>query len=100
MTVPASMAAEVSALNAAFVAIGSIETATQGSVTALANQAAQLVNDVEADLTGVQPLLDTFMPPLMAPALTQQLLDAQTDAQTQLSLADLRGVSGRIASNL
>lgn len=100
MTVSAQITAEVAALNSAFLAIGTIETASTGSVTALANQAEQLVNDVETDLVGVQPLLDTFMPPVMPPALVQQVLDAETVAETQLSLADLRGVSGRIASNL
>ena len=100
MAVPANIAAEVAALNATFVAIGSIEAASQGTVTSLANSAAQLVNNVETALTGVQPLLDTFMPPVMPPALVLQILAAETAAEAQLSLADLRGVSGRIASNL
>ena len=100
MAVPSSIATEVSALNTAFVATGPIEAASQGAVTALANQAIQLVNDIDTALIGVQPLLDMFTPPVMAPALVLDFLSAVDQATMQLSLADLAGVAGRIASNL
>lgn len=100
MPFPADIQAEVLALNTAITAAMPLESAPQRTMAALATQADMLVTDVDTALTIAAGDLDTYGAPTMPPAMVLAFLNAVDEATTQVSLADLAGVAGRVASNL
>ena len=100
MPFPASISSEVFALNAAIAATGPLEQAPQRFIAALSTQADTLVNDIDTALAAAAGTLDMFTAPVMAPAMVLAFLAVVDDATTQVSLADLAGVAGRVANNL
>lgn len=100
MPFPASISLEVAALNTAIIAAGPLEAAPQRTIAALTTQADTLVNDVDAALADTAGTLDMFMAPTMAPAMVLAFLAVTDSATTQVSLADLSGIAGRVADNL
>ena len=100
MAIGTALQAEIAALNVAFAAATPIEQAPRAAVTALQINAAQLVSDVDAALAGAAGALDTFTAPAMAADMATGLTGLYTASQNQTDLADLRGLAGRVASNL
>jgi hypothetical protein len=100
MSVTPAIAAEVAALNTTIAAAQPLAGASQLTVTTLALQAAQLVVDTQSALLVNAGALDTGISDVMAPAIVADFQAIVTSAGTQLSLADLRGLAGRVASNL
>jgi hypothetical protein len=98
---PPAILALIQALNAAIAAAQPLGSATQATMTALATQAAGLVEAVEAAIAAdYGGLLDTWTGPAMAPAIAAGLLSVYADGAAQLSLADVAGFAGRMATNL
>jgi hypothetical protein len=62
--------------------------------------AASLVSDVDAALAGAAGALDAFAAPSDPVAIASGLSGLLTASQNQTDLADLRGLAGRVASNL
>lgn len=100
MTIPASLQAEVIALNTAFLAADPLSQSPRAAITALQINAAQLVADIDTALTGASGALDTFSAPTDAPSIASGFSALLTASQNQSDLADLRGLAGRVASNL
>jgi hypothetical protein len=100
MPFPAAITIEVGALNTAIAAAMPLEAASRSTITALSTQADTLVNDIDAALLVAADGLNVFAAPVMAPAMVLAFLVIVDDANTQLALADLASVAGRVASNL
>lgn len=100
MPFPINISTEVAALNTAITAALPLEAAPQRTIAALTTQADTLANDVDTALAAAAGALDMFMEPAMAPAMVISFLSVTDDATTQVSLCDLSGVAGRVASNL
>ncbi len=100
MGVPSSIAAEVAYLNTAIAAAQPLAQASQLTITTLALQATQLVDDTDAALLASAGALDSGIADTMAPAIVADFQAIVTSAATQLSLSDLAGLAGRVASNL
>ena len=100
MSVTPAIAAEVAALNTAIAAAQPLAAASQLTVTALALQASTLVNDTQTAIIANAGSLDTGIADTMAPAIVADFQAMVTSSATQLSLADLLGLAGRVASNL
>lgn len=100
MPFPLTIAMEVVALNNQITAAQPLESAPSGIRTLLATQATTLASDIEGALADAAGDLDTFSAPMMAPAMVLSFLEVADAASTQVSLADLAGVVGRVASNL
>ena len=100
MTIGPVLQAEIAALNVAFAAASPIEQAPRASVTALQINAAQLVSDIDSALASAAGALDTFTTPLLAADMATGLLGLYMASQNQTDLADVRGLAGRVVSNL
>ena len=100
MSVPSGIVAEVAYLNTAIAAAQPIAQASRLTITTLALQATQLVNDTSAALDASAGALDTGIADTMAPSIVSDFQAIVDSSATQLSLADLRGLAGRVASNL
>ena len=100
MPVPAAIITEVMALNTALTAAGDLDNADQATLAALTNSAISLTNDTDAALAGAAGALDTGISDIMAPAIVNDFLSLVDAGGTQLAMADLRGVAGRMATNL
>ena len=100
MTSGSALQAQIAAMQAAFAAASPIEQAPRAAVTALQINAAQLVSGVDAALAGAAGALDTFAAPVLAADMATGLTGLLTASQNQTDLADLRGLAGRVASNL
>ena len=100
MAIPSALQAEIAALTAAFSAASPLPQAPRASITALQINAAQLVSDVDAALAGAAGALDTFSAPPLPDAMAAGLTALCAASQNQTDLADLRGLAGRVASNL
>ena len=100
MAIPATIQAEIAAITAAFQAATPLKQAPRAAVTALQINAAQIVADVDSALAGAAGALDTFAAPLMPADIAAGVNALLTASQNQTDLADLRGLAGRVASNL
>lgn len=100
MAVPASIANEITVLGLAIDDATPLASASVGVLTALATTADEVADAVQDALVAATGALDMWSAPYMAPAIALGVLGVLNDSLTQLSLADLRGVTGRIASNL
>ena len=100
MPISADLQAKVAALNTAFLAASPVEQSPRAAVTALQINAAHLVSDVDSALAGAAGGLDAFAAPSDPVAIATGLSGLLTASQNQTDLADLRGLIGRVASNL
>lgn len=100
MPFPAAIQAELSALNAAYTAASPLSAASDSTVYALAVQAVQFVDDVDAALDASAGDLDAFPNVVMPMDIAAGVLALVDASGTQTALSDLSGFAGRIASNL
>lgn len=100
MTIPASIQAEIAAITTAFQAASPLKQAPRAAVRALQINAAQIVADVDISLAASAGALDAFSAPVMPDAIAAGVSALLTASQNQTDLADLRGLAGRVASNL
>ncbi len=100
MSVPANIVAEIAYLSTIIAAAQPLAQASRLTITTLALQATQLVNDTNAALDASAGALDTGIADTMAPSIVSGFQAVVDSSATQLSLADLRGFVGRAASNL
>ncbi len=99
MSIPANITAEATALRAQVAANQPLANASSATKTAMQLNAGNLVADVQAALTA-KTVLDTFTAPVDAASIItgfQAVVQAGEDS-SDLSL--MRGVVGRVASNL
>jgi hypothetical protein len=100
MAIPSALQAQIAALNVAFTAASPVEQSPRAAITALQINAATLVPAVDSALAGAAGALDTFTAPALATDMATGLVGLLTASQNQTDLADLRGLAGRVASNL
>lgn len=101
MTIPAAVATQLTALQAAFTAASPIDTtATRPQILGLQFRAVQLVNSLDAAIPAAAGALDTFTAPAMPQDMAAGVLGLLAATQAQVVLADMRGVIGRALSNL
>lgn len=99
MTISSKISDALASLQSQVGAASPLNKASSATITALKLNAAQLVDDVEAALVTTS-LLDTWVAPADAQSITSGFLDVLTSAQDQSTLSYIRGVTGRVASNL
>lgn len=100
MPVPATIAAQVSALNSALTAARNLNAASFETLNALAWRAGTVASDVEASIDGQAGALDTFTAPLMPADIVSGVLGLLDASTTQATLGDLEGFVARIEINL
>ncbi|WP_024516857.1 hypothetical protein [Bradyrhizobium sp. Tv2a-2] len=99
MSIPANITAELAYLQGQVAAASPLANAPFATIKAMQLNAGNLVNDVQAALTAPS-VLDTFAAPLDAPSIVAGFQDVVTAAEDQSKLSLMRGVVGRVASNL
>lgn len=100
MTIPASILGDLEALNTAYVAAAPLANATPQTIQLLALQADAVVADLDAAVGPAAGGLDAFVAPVMPAPLANAVLAVLDESTTQCALTDIRGVIGRLASNL
>lgn len=100
MTVPAAITSELAALQAQVAAAAPLTSASAATVLALQLNAAQLVTDVDAALAGAAGQLDTWIAPADPDQIVAGVTALVDSVEDQSSLADTRGLVGRVAANL
>jgi hypothetical protein len=100
MTIPATITAELTSLQAQVKAASPLNAASRPTILALQLNAINLVNDVQAALTAPNNLLDTWTAPVDPVSITAGILNVFAASQDQFSLSVMRGVVGRVADNL
>jgi hypothetical protein len=100
MAIPANIATELTDLQAQVVANTPLLSASQATRTAIKLNAAQLVSDVQAALVAPNNLLDTWVAPSDPGAIPSGILTVLQASQDQSNLALMRGLVGRVASNV
>jgi hypothetical protein len=100
MSIPANVAAELTNLENQVAANAPLAAASRATRTAIKLNAAQLVTDVQAALVAPGNLLDTWVAPSDPAQIAAGILSVFSTSQDQNNLALMRGVVGRVASNL
>jgi hypothetical protein len=99
MAVSSTIMTEFTSLQAQVIAAAPLVNASHATVIALQLNAGTLVADIQSALTS-DTLLDTWTAPVDPGGIVSGFLGVVIDGTDQNSLSLLRGVSGRIASNL
>ncbi|WP_439398724.1 hypothetical protein ACRQ5Q_15185 [Bradyrhizobium sp. PMVTL-01] len=99
MTISSKISDALASLQSQVGAANPLNKASSATIAALKLNAAQLVDDVQTELVA-KSLLDTWVAPSDAQSITSGFLDVLTAAEDQSTLSYLRGVTGRVASNL
>lgn len=100
MTISAGITSELMSLQAQVAAAEPLANATRAAVVALQLNAGQLVSDVQAALTAPSNTLDTWIAPSDPSSIVSGFLNVASVAQDQDKLSLMRGLVGRVASNL
>ena len=100
MSIPANITAELASLQAQVTAASPLRSASFATVKALQLNAANLVADVQAALIAPDNTLDTYVATADPVAIISGVLGLLDAALDQSNLALMRGVTGRVASNL
>ena len=99
MSIPSNVATEWASLQAQVAAASPLANAPFPTIRALQLNAGNLVADVQTALTA-SSLLDTWSPTIDPGVIISGFAGVVTAAQDQSNLALMRGVAGRVASNL
>lgn len=99
MSIPANITSEMAFLQAQVNAASPLNAAPRATIAAIKLNAAKLVNDVQAALVAANTL-DTWTAPVDAGAIISGVLSVSQVAQDQNKLALMRGIVGRVASNV
>ena len=100
MPIPANIIADLQDLSAEYAAAAPLTIAASTTIQALAIEAASVVSDLDAAIPAAAGALDGFAPTGKAPAIATAVLGLLDASTTQSSLTDIRGIVGRMASNL
>jgi hypothetical protein len=100
MPIPASVIAQVSALDDAIVAAGDLNAAPFAAINGLAYQAGLLSDVIDGATGGLAGALDTFTAPLMPQDIVAAVLSIADSATTQMQMSDLGAFIARIEINL
>jgi hypothetical protein len=95
-----NIATELTDLQAQVAANTPLLSASQATRIAIKLNAAQLVSDVQAALVAPNNLLDTWAAPSDPGAIASGILTVLQASQDQSNLALMRGLVGRVASNV
>lgn len=98
--IPANITTELATLQAQVTAAAPLTSASHATITALKLNAGQLVADVQSALVAPDNLLDTWAAPIDAPSIVVGFAGVLSAGQDQSNLSLMRGVTGRVASNL
>lgn len=99
MSIPSNITAELTNLQSQVQAATPLANASIATIHAMQLNAAQLINDIQTDLTAAS-MLDTWTAttlPLQMVSGFNQVVTAATDSN---NLSQMRGLIGRVASNL
>lgn len=99
MTITASIATALKSLASQVTAAKPIAGASQATRTALKLNAASLVASIQSALTATS-ILDTYVAPTDPDLIVAGIAQLSTAADDQSALSLMRGVTGRVASNL
>jgi hypothetical protein len=99
MSIPATITAALSSLQAQVVAALPLANASHATRTALKLNAANLVASIQSALTA-SSILDTYVAPTDPGVIITGVLTLLTAAEDENKLSLMRGVVGRAASNL
>jgi hypothetical protein len=100
VSIPANIFSEWENLQAQVAAAAPLNTASRATVVAMQLNAAQLVNDVENAEHSLAGALDTYTSGVDPVLIIQGVLGVYENAVDVANLAQMRGIAGRVASNL
>lgn len=100
MALPANITTDLTNLSAAYTAASPLSSASANTILALAEQAENVVTDIDVAVLANASGLDNWTAPVFVSQLPATILATLDLAQTQTALADIRGFVGRVASNL
>lgn len=99
MTIPASIFTALTSLQTQVQQAQPLNNATRPTITAMQLNAANLIVSVQAQLV-LSSLLDTFTAAVDAPTIISGVLSVLGAANDQSELATMRGIVGRVSTNL
>lgn len=99
MSIPATITAELTSLQAQVTAAAPLNAASHATKTALKLNAGRLVSDVQAALVAPNTL-DTWAAPVDPISIVAGVNAVVTASEDQAALCLMRGVVGRATSNL
>lgn len=99
MTIPANVTMELASLQAQVAAATPLNNASFATIRALQLNAGNLVSDIQSELTETSTL-DTFVAPVDPISIVAGFNAVVTEGQDQNKLSLMRGIVGRVASNL
>ena len=99
MAISPTITREFTSLQAQVTAASPLANASHATVVALQLNAGTLVSTIQSALT-TDTLLDTWTAPVDPGAIVTGFLGVVSDGSDQQKLSLMRGVSGRVASNL
>lgn len=110
MTIPVNITTELTSLEAQVIAATPLANTPHSTLVAIQLNAINLTADVQTALTTTtltnlipstdSTLLDSWVPPIDAVTIVTGILTVSTAAQNQQTLSLLRGIVGRVVSNL
>lgn len=100
MSIPANITTELRSLQAQVIAAAPLANASTATITALQLNAGNLVADIQAALVAPGNLLDVWVSPIDPISIVGGVLSVLSASQDQNKLSLMRGVIGRVASNL
>lgn len=100
MSIPATITTALASLQAQVLAAQPLANASSATVKAMQLNAGNLVNDVQSALTAPNNLLDTWSAPSDPASIVAGINNLVSAATDQSNLALMRGIVGRVASNL
>jgi hypothetical protein len=100
MSVPATITAELTALQAQVTAAAPLASAAPATIAAIQLNAEQLVSDIGSALTTAAGALDTWTTPTDPNAIAAGIEALKCSAEDQATLANMAGYVGRATKNL
>lgn len=100
MSIPSAIFDEIDSLQAQITAASPLDAAPRANVQAIKLNAAQLVADVQSALVAPGNVLDTWSAPIDPADITYGVLNLVQAGNDQANLALMRGLVGRVASNV
>lgn len=100
MTLPATVTTELASLEAQVKAASPLDQASWQTVRAMQLNADQLLSDVEAAQYSLIGQLDTWVASTQPEPIIVGVVQVYNSAVDEASITQLRGIIGRVASNL
>ena len=100
MPIPAQITTDLNNLSTAFNAATPVATAGKVVVIGLQQQADALVSEIDASENLLNAAIDGFVEPTNLPSVAAAVVNHLQNVVDQSNLAEMRGLVGRVASNL